>query len=385
MAENFLSQASNEIAQKSENVFIPDLEKVMEIFPAKFTNFFKQVELEDAIEITLEVGRRPEVRHAGGRIDALGNFPILYKDLAFITEMFPEIEQSNILEIPKTLHRIKVARDFQNKIYSVSCYLGRLVTESADCISDFLTKDKSILLLGRPKSGKTTKLREAAIILSSLEKKVVVVDPYYDILAGGEATNPVLKGIHQYAGAEGQFKKDLILEADEIFSPDVLIVDEVSTRNELMAIKTLTKKGVRVIATMLGTNLEGLIKNPKLFDAIGGIQTVSFDETERDENVDVYRVPEFKRLNEPIFDSLIEIMNVNMFYVYEDVKSGVDGILQNSPIEPDFRTTGKNNMVDERYKNSDFSDKNKKDVRVKSMIQESFFHGASWMGQNFIA
>ncbi|MBQ9688892.1 hypothetical protein IJV79_04580, partial [bacterium] len=145
MAENFLSQASNEIAQKSENVFIPDLEKVMEIFPAKFTNFFKQVELEDAIEITLEVGRRPEVRHAGGRIDALGNFPILYKDLAFITEVFPEIEQSNILEIPKTLHRIKVARDFQNKIYSVSCYLGRLVTESADCISDFLTKDKSIL------------------------------------------------------------------------------------------------------------------------------------------------------------------------------------------------------------------------------------------------
>ena len=52
------------------------------------------------------------------------------------------------------------------------------------------------------------------------------------------------------------------------------------------------------------------------------------------------------------------------------------------------RSIGKNNVLDERYRDTNFETENKKDVRVKSMksiIQESFFHGASWMGQNFIA
>ena len=174
-----------------------------------------------------------------------------------------------------------------------------------------------------------------------------------------------------------------------------MIIDEISTKNEIQTVKTLTDKGITVISSMLGTNLEALIKNPKLFDAIGTIQTINFSEsetneysTEYNEYVDVVKKPTFKRVHDPIFTSVIEIINVNMFTVYKDTLEAVDGILEYKPLEPELRSVGKNNIIDERYRDINFDEEGNKDVRVKSMkaiIQESFFHGASWMGQNFIA
>lgn len=375
--------------EQSESAFLPDFEKILDVFPPKVTNHFKHLFLDDIIEINLEIGRVPEVKHAGGRIDFLGNIPILYRDFSMITEKFPEIEDNNFVEIPGTLHRLKAKRDFQNKISGISCSLGRFVTESIDCISDIVTSGKSILFLGRPKSGKTTKLRECAVILSNqFWKNVVVIDPYKDILSENDDLHPALKSVKRYVGAEGQFKKELILEAYEVFNPEVLIVDEITTKQEIQTVKMLVDKGVIVISSILGTNLESLIKNPKLFDAVGSIKTINFSERDIDENVDMITQPTFERVQKPIFDSLIEIVNVNTFYVYENVEEAVDGILKRQPVNPIYRSIGKNNVLDERYRDTNFETENKKDVRVKSMksiIQESFFHGASWMGQNFIA
>lgn len=383
------SEILDENTEENKSAFLPDFEKIMQIFPPKLTNHFKHIFLDDAIELTMEIGRVPEVKHAGGRIDCLGNIPVLFRDFAQITENFPEIQTKNFVEIPGTLHRIKATRDFQNKISGISCSLGRFVTESIDCINDIVTSGKSVLFLGRPKSGKTTKLRECAIILSSqFNKNVAVIDPYKDILGESDDLHPALKNVKRYVGADGQFKRELMLEADEVFNPEVMIIDEITTKQELQTIKTLTDKGVVVISSMLGTTLENLIKNPKLFDAIGSVHSINFTEKESDENIEMVTQPTFKRVNEPIFDILIEIMNVNNFSVYKDVKEAVDGILGKAPVEPEYRTAGKGNVIDERYRDSNFDDEDKQDVRVKSMkaiIQESFFHGASWMGQNFIA
>lgn len=383
--ENITDENQND----GKNVFLPDFEKIVEIFPSKLTNHFRHVMLDDAIELTMEIGRVPEIKHAGGRIDCLGNIPVLYRDFTQITENFPEIQTKNFVEIPGTLHRIKATRDFQNKISGISCSLGRFVTESIDCISDVISSGKSILFVGRPKSGKTTKLRECAIILSSqFNKNVVVIDPYKDILGESDDLHPALKNVKRYVGADGQFKKELMLEADEVFNPEVMIIDEITTKQEIQTIKALTDKGVVVISSILGTNLENLIKNPKLFDAVGTIQAINFSEKEISENIDMITQPSFKRVHDPIFDVLIEIINVNNFSVYYNLKEAVDGILDKDPVTPEYRNAGRGNVIDERYKNSKFDDEDKKDVRVKSMkaiIQESFFHGASWMGQNFIA
>lgn len=383
------SNMPDENTEENKNVFLPDFEKIMEIFPSKLTNHFKHIFLDDAIELTMEIGRVPEVKHAGGRIDCLGNIPVLFRDFAQITENFPQIQTKNFVEIPGTLHRIKATRDFQNKISGISCSLGRFVTDSIDCISDIISSGKSILFLGRPKSGKTTKLRECAIILSSqFKKNVAVIDPYKDILGESDDLHPALKNVKRYVGAEGQFKKELMLEAYEIFNPEIMIVDEITTKQELQTIKTLTDKGVVLISSMLGTNLENLIKNPKLFDAVGSIHSINFTEKETDENIDIVTQPSFKRVHEPIFDILIEIINVNNFSVYTNLREAVDGILEKTPVNPEYRNAGRTNVMDERYKDTNFEDEDKQDVRVKSMkaiIQESFFHGASWMGQNFIA
>ena len=374
---------------EEDNSFIPDFKKLEDIFPTKLTNHFNHIILDDIIEIRLEMGRRPEVKHAGGRIDFLGNIPILFKDIDYIKEKLPDIEQNNFIEIPGTLHRIKVIRDFQNKISGIICLIGRLVTESIDNISDIVTSSNSILFLGRSKSGKTTKLRECAILLSTeCKKNVVVIDPFKDILGESKNIHPALKNVKRIIGEDGQFKKDLMLEADEIYSPDVIVVDELTTKQELDTVKTLTQKGIKVVSSMLGTNLDALLKNPTLFWAVGGVKAINFTEQEQNNNIDLLKKTTYERVYEPIFQNLIEIINVNTFFVYKDTKAAVDGTLAHSPINPELRGVGVNNINDDRYKNTQQEDEGQKDVRVKSMkaiIQESFFHGASWMGQNFIA
>ena len=374
---------------QEENTFLPDLNMLKEIFPVKLTNHFSHIILDDVTEIRMEMGRRPEVKHAGGRIDFLGNIPVLFRDIDYIKEKLPQIETSSFIEIPGTFHRIKVIRDFQKKISGVICNVGRLVTESVDCINDVITSGQSVLFLGKPKSGKTTKLRESAILLATeCKKNVVVIDNFKDILGESEELHPALKSVKRIVGTEGQFKKELMLEADEIYNPDVIIVDELTTKQELDVVKKLTAKGIIVIASMLGTNLDMLLKNPALFWAVGGLQAITFNEQEQSENVDMVKRPSYKRVHAPIFKNLVEIINVNTFSVYHNTEEAVDGILTRMPVEPEIRGVGRNNIKDDRYKDTQTDEDDKKDVRVKSMkaiIQESFFHGASWMGQNFIA
>ena len=48
----------------------------------------------------------------------------------------------------------------QGKIVGLTCRIGRVITGTIECIRDFVVQNKSILFLGRPGVGKTTKLRE---------------------------------------------------------------------------------------------------------------------------------------------------------------------------------------------------------------------------------
>ena len=49
-----------------------DIDKLVSIMPQKVRNFITPEKMEDVIEIVLDIGRVPEVRHSGGKIERLG-------------------------------------------------------------------------------------------------------------------------------------------------------------------------------------------------------------------------------------------------------------------------------------------------------------------------
>src|SRR3990172_2576901 len=62
--------------------------------------------------------------------------------------------------------------------------------------------------------------------------------------------------------------------------PEVIVIDEIGTELEAHAARTIAERGVQLIGTAHGNNLDNLMLNPTLSDLIGGIQTVTLGDDE---------------------------------------------------------------------------------------------------------
>lgn len=326
----------------NEVQFHSDLDRLIEILPEKVRKHITYEKMEDVIEIVLDIGRKPEIRHSGGEIDCLGVEPIVDEDIVYITQRIQEFTSDNRSGIPGTLHRISAIRNRQGKVIGLTCRIGRVVTGTIACIRDFVSQGKSILFLGRPGVGKTTKLREISRLMADeIGKRVIVVDTSNEIAGDGDYPHPAIGKARRMQVRQPEFQKDIMIEAVENHTPEVIVVDEIGTEEEAQAARTIAERGVMLIATAHGNTLENLIKNPTLSDLVGSIQSVTLGDDEAKRRGSQKTVLE--REKQPTFDIVIEIIDRNTLAVYKDTSEAVDYILRGWPIRPELR------KVDQTY------------------------------------
>lgn len=317
-----------------------DLERLMAIMPQKVVSNLSIAGLDDVIEIVLDIGRAPEIRHAGGKIEKLGTEGVNDDDISFVTSQLQEFTHDNRSGIPGTLHRISAIRNRQGKVVGLTCRIGRVVTGTIACIKDFCTQGKSILFLGRPGVGKTTKLREISrLVADELGKRVVIVDTSNEIAGDGDTPHPAIGAARRMQVPQPEYQKDIMIEAVENHTPEVIVVDEIGTEAEAQAARTIAERGVMLIATAHGNSLESLIKNPTLSDLVGGIQSVTLGDDEAKRRASQKTVLE--REKQPTFDIVIEIIDRNTLAVYKNTSEAVDYILRGWPIRPELRKVDK--------------------------------------------
>lgn len=313
-----------------------DLQLLIDILPERLRTIMQTVDLNDLIEIVMDLGRIPEARFSEGVIVELGTQQITLDEIHYVVKHMGYFTSDNRAGIPRTLHRISALRNRQGDIIGLTCRVGKVVTGTVEPIEDIIQSGKSVLLLGRPGVGKTSRLREIAKLLSEeTKKRVVIVDTSNEIAGDGDIPHPAVGRARRIQVPHRERQTDIMVEAVQNHTPEVIIVDEMGSEGEALAARTIAERGVILIATAHGHTLENLIKNPMLSDLIGGIQTVTLGDEEARRRASQKTILE--RAKKPTFDICIEIRDRYTLAVYPDVAEAVDHLLRGWTLFPEIR------------------------------------------------
>ena len=313
-----------------------NLAQLLDVLPPAIRAYFdKESRTDDLLEIVLDLGRLPEARYADRAIE-LSEFPITSEDIEYVVGRVGSFGKDNRAGIERTLHRISGIRNRQGKVIGLTCRIGRAVYGTIDIIQDVVESGKSILMLGRPGRGKTTKLREMARILSDeLKKRVVIVDTSNEIAGDGDIPHPAIGRARRMQVEAPEKQHHVMIEAVENHMPEVIVIDEIGTEQEAFAARTIAERGVQLIGTAHGNSLENLIMNPTLSDLVGGIQAVTLSDDEAKRRGTQKTVLERKA--PPTFDVVIEIMDMDKLALHLDVERTVDRMLRGQTARPEIR------------------------------------------------
>ena len=328
-----------------------DLEKLIENLP-----FFLQEQLnnhnfrDQLIEIVLDLGRRPEARFVHGP-EYLSQKILSWQDIDYVIKRISKFSNENRAGIDRTLHRISCIRNRQFLINGLTCRVGRAIFGSISVIRDILESEKSVLILGKPGTGKTTIIREMARVLSDeLEKRVIIIDTSNEIAGDSDIPHSGIGRARRMQVPQTELQHQVMIEAVENHMPQIIIIDEIGTELEVLAARMIAEKGVQLVGTTHGNCLENLIKNPSLSDLIGGIQYVTLSDDEAKRRGTQKSILERKAY--PAFEIVIEINNPNSWIIHEDVKTSVDFLLRGTFTFDQIRQFKVGEKIQIKYQNS---------------------------------
>jgi len=315
---------------------IDDLDALLAALPAEIVDAVHALPDKEAlIEVVLDLGRRPEARFPDAEVTLLAR-EVGEADIAHVVDHIGTFGDDNRAGIERTLHRISAIRNRNGKIVGLTCRIGRAVYGTIEIINDFVETGKSILIMGRPGIGKTTMLREAARVLADEHaKRVVVVDTSNEIAGDGDIPHPAIGKARRMQVRTPSMQHEVMIEAVENHMPQVIVIDEIGTELEAQAARTIAERGVQLIGTAHGNNLDNLMLNPTLSDLIGGIQSVTLGDEEARRRRTQKSVLERKA--PPTFDVIIEIQDRERVTVHSDVAETVDSLLRGDPVAPELR------------------------------------------------
>lgn len=321
-----------------------ELNQLLDVLPPNICHYIKNhSECNHLIEVVMDLGRLPEARFPEYSV-YLGATLISATDLEYTIQKIGAFSSDNRAGIEKTLHRISAIRNRKGSIIGLTCRVGRAVFGTISIIKDLIETGKSILLLGRPGVGKTTALREIARVLADdFHKRVVIIDTSNEIAGDSDVPHSSIGRARRMQVSAPELQHRVMIEAVENHMPEVIVIDEIGTELEALAARTIAERGVQLVGTAHGNEIENLMKNPTLSDLVGGIQSVTLGDEEAKRRGCQKTVLERKA--PPTFEIAIEILERQKWNIHQDVACAIDSLLRNRKPNTEIRTVSQNGEV----------------------------------------
>ena len=309
-----------------------DLQTLLTILPPSIAESVEAAgNAEGLLEIVMDLGRVPTARYVGGEPAGLGGE---LGEIEQVVDGIGDFDDDNRAGIARTLHRISGIRNRRGQVVGLTCRVGRAVYGTIEILEDIVAEGHSMLILGRPGVGKTTMLREMARVLAE-KKRVIIVDTSNEIGGDGDIPHPAVGRARRMQVPRPAHQHETMIEAVENHNPEVIVIDEIGREREAEAARTINERGVQLIGTAHGNNLENLLLNPTLSDLVGGIESVTLSDEEARRRGTQKTVLE--RRAPPTFDVLIEMQDRQRLLVHRDVTTSVDAMLRGEPAQVELR------------------------------------------------
>jgi len=235
----------------------------------------------------------------------------------------------------KRLERIAIMRNCQGQVYGMTITPGRHVRGCAEVIDDLILSGRaSVLVLGPPRAGKTTVLRELGRRLSSgmtengAAETVCVVDTHGEICGDSDLPHPAAGDVRALAVPNLEHQGGVMEGCARNHKAECVIVDEVMSSKDVAAVLKLHAQGVRVVVGALGS-LPEVVRDPER-SALMGVQVML---PQPGQGVNAMEGPILNRVAWPVFDVVVELNaeKQNEWIVITKLSQAVDNILSGTP------------------------------------------------------
>lgn len=302
---------------------IDQFEAILNILPSWIRLFAREYQ-EELEEIALQEGRPPSLWLGNRFVE--GERVVEPSDLEAVKQKLKaeyqvEFREDGRAGISGTLHRISALYDRYGILVGMTIRLARVVKGLADPIIPFLLDGKSLLIIGPPGVGKTTLLRDVIRQLAIIYgPKVVIVDTSNEIGGEGRVPHPVLGASKRVQvripdPMKGENHLSMLArayyEAVANHGPQIVVGDEVSSKDDVAVVETIGRRGVWAVVTVHGRVLRDVLGNPVLHPLVG------YPDMERG-----------RLLGTPVFDMGMEVRGRGLFHLYLSLEEALQETLE---------------------------------------------------------
>lgn len=316
-----------------------DLDELLAVLPADFAAFAKgSLGRGDLlVDLAMDLGRPPHARVYGAdgrrRTLRMDGYKTTEADLQLVCANV-QFGNKNRAGIPGTLHRVSAMRNASGGVYGLTARVGRWFHGAELMAPDLVRSSASLLVVGRPGAGKTTALRDIARLKAETES-VVIVDTSSEIAGVGDVAHSSVGHARRMTVPEVEAQHAVMIEAVQNHTPDVIVIDEIGTRAEAGAARSISQRGIQLIATAHGRVVADLVRSNDMNELVGGKNTVILSTmVARERNCAQTQV---ERRGTASFSVAVEMVGSEHWVLHHNVNRTVDAILSSKPYEVEVR------------------------------------------------